>query len=80
MKFETQGFFFQLSRIMFLNEDNSEIKSVVHIDAETETFRPNSFYISKFFFLNLLSKKSGIIIKKFCYYILIKLQNNVLEK
>ena len=28
MKFETQGFFFQLSRIMFLNEDNSENKSI----------------------------------------------------
>ena len=79
MKFETQGFFFQLSRIMFLNEDNSENKSVVHIDAETETFRPNSFYISNFFFTEF-SMKSGIIIKNFCYYILIKLQKNVFEK
>ena len=47
---------------MFLNEDNSENKSVVHIDAETETFRPNSFYTSELFFLlNLVWKVESLL-------------------
>ena len=80
---------------MFLNEDNSENKSVVHIDAETKTF-VQRWYIMElrqcntvglldpipFIFPNFFTEssvKSRIIAKKCCYHILIKIQNNVLE-